>query len=171
MDQVKDFVNQNHPFVIKYITEGYNSGYYYAYLTDFGESSISATGKTIQEALQLLKDIKREVIQYYLEKGKEIPEPTKIDYHYDLDYKLSIGLNLHGVMGETQIINLEKLETPKDGFERVILVYDTDRLIRCKCCGICFWVNESTEESSCNLSCPNPWCKQHRDQKGDKDVR
>jgi len=52
--------------------------YWYAYVLEFGSSACSATGSTIQETLELLDKVKDEVIEYYIETGKEIPEPFQL---------------------------------------------------------------------------------------------
>jgi predicted RNase H-like HicB family nuclease len=48
---------------------------YYAYLPDFGHSACSAVGDSEEEALTLLKSVKDDVIYYFLERGRETPEP------------------------------------------------------------------------------------------------
>lgn len=55
-------------------------GYYFAYLPDFGASSCSATGDSIPAALELLEQVKREVIALYIEADKLIPLVSKAPF-------------------------------------------------------------------------------------------
>lgn len=42
-----------------------------AFLPDFGWCTCSATGDTVQEVLDSLKEVQREIIKYYLDIGKK----------------------------------------------------------------------------------------------------
>lgn len=50
--------------------------YYLAFLVDLGASACSATGDTIEEALETLGKVKKEIVAYLTEKGEPIPEPS-----------------------------------------------------------------------------------------------
>ena len=52
------------------------TGYWTAYLLDFGEAACSAIGDTPEEALQHLRLIYEDVVKYLKEKQDLIPEPT-----------------------------------------------------------------------------------------------
>jgi len=69
-----------YPIQIFFISEDGTDGYFYAFLPDFGYSSCSATGDTIDEAIVRLQLVKIDVIQYYVETGKSLPEPSKAPF-------------------------------------------------------------------------------------------
>lgn len=52
------------------------AGYYLVFLPDFGHSACSATGESIQEALNNLAEVKQTVLQHYLESGITVPGPS-----------------------------------------------------------------------------------------------
>lgn len=54
------------------------SGYFLAFLIDFGYSACSATGDTIEEALRNLTIVQKDVIKHYRETGKYIPKPSTV---------------------------------------------------------------------------------------------
>jgi predicted RNase H-like HicB family nuclease len=68
---------REYPINIHYITEEGNSGYYLAFLPDFGYSACSATGDTIEEVIDNLREVYKEVVKCYLDTNKLIPKPTK----------------------------------------------------------------------------------------------
>jgi predicted RNase H-like HicB family nuclease len=51
-------------------------GYYFAYLPDWGWSTISTTSDTMEQVLVELDRMKRNVIKYFWENGKPIPEAS-----------------------------------------------------------------------------------------------
>ena len=57
--------------------------YWYAYYPAFGHSACSATGSTVEETLELLEKVKLEVIEYYKETGKEIPEAKCLSFFHE----------------------------------------------------------------------------------------
>lgn len=61
--------------IIKYITENKDSGYYLAYIPDFGHSACSAPADTREDAIKSLKEVYKEVIKHYYAVGKTIPMP------------------------------------------------------------------------------------------------
>ena len=67
----------NYPIVIHRIEDTSNSFYYYVYCPDFGHSACSATGDTLDEALDTLKDVYQFCIEYYKEKNLPLPTVTK----------------------------------------------------------------------------------------------
>lgn len=54
-----------------------NRYYFFAFHPDFGASACSATGDTIEEALELLDKVRQEVITYLRDKGKPIPKVSE----------------------------------------------------------------------------------------------
>lgn len=71
--KIDEIINRKYPIEIHFIIEEDGDGYYLAFLLDFGWCACSATGDTVQEVLDSLKEVQREVIEYYLNNGKEIP--------------------------------------------------------------------------------------------------
>ena len=67
----------NYPSEIHYISgdEG-EEGYYIAFLPDFGFSACGAAGDTPEEALNNLNEVKKFVIETYLEDGDQLPSPS-----------------------------------------------------------------------------------------------
>jgi len=53
-----------------------DQSYYLAYFVDFGASACSATGDTIEEALETLNKVKKDIINYLIEKKEDIPTPS-----------------------------------------------------------------------------------------------
>ncbi len=51
-------------------------GGFLAYHPDFGPSACSAGGETIMETLELLEEVREELIEHYVEQGLPIPEPN-----------------------------------------------------------------------------------------------
>lgn len=68
-----------YPIQIHHIPEEDGPGYYLAFLPDFGQSACSATGDTIPEAVDRLKEVQAQVFAYYRETGRKIPEPSSLD--------------------------------------------------------------------------------------------
>jgi predicted RNase H-like HicB family nuclease len=50
-------------------------GYYFAWLKEFGGTSCSGTGITVEEALRNLEEVFRTVYDYYEKSDRSIPEP------------------------------------------------------------------------------------------------
>lgn len=75
--KVFEYTNKKYTIVIQFVEEEYRSGYYFAYIQEFGQSACSATGVTHAQAIERLEEVKEFVIRHYLETGKEIPEPVK----------------------------------------------------------------------------------------------
>jgi predicted RNase H-like HicB family nuclease len=80
MTLLEEYFNRKYPMVIYWIEEENSSGYYFAYLLDFGYCACSATGDTIEEALQELELVKKDIIQHFWETGKEIPDLSKTPF-------------------------------------------------------------------------------------------
>lgn len=57
---------------------GLEPAYWYAFLPDFGHSTCSATGDTLEDALQVLRTVKRAVIDHFVATGRPIPAPSPI---------------------------------------------------------------------------------------------
>ena len=74
MDRLDEICKRKYPIRNHWIDEGDGSGYYFAYLPDWGYSTVSATADTEKEALEQLEEMKRNMAQYFLETGKSIPE-------------------------------------------------------------------------------------------------
>ena len=55
------------------------SGYFFAYLPDFGLSACSATGATKEEALRNLERVEFEVALHYEESERELPKPSSLE--------------------------------------------------------------------------------------------
>lgn len=71
----------NYPVhIYQVIDEEDGDVYFYAFLPDFGHAACSAVGDTPGEALQALENVKKDVIQHYLENNKPLPEPSKLPY-------------------------------------------------------------------------------------------
>jgi predicted RNase H-like HicB family nuclease len=60
--------------VIEWIDDEYP--YYFAYLPDFGISECNAIGPTIKSALNMLREVERNVKRYYEASGRKLPEST-----------------------------------------------------------------------------------------------
>lgn len=58
---------------IEYVWEKEGTGYWFAYIPEFGEVSCSATGSSPKEVLKELDFIKEEVIAYYKENNFKLP--------------------------------------------------------------------------------------------------
>lgn len=74
---IEQLLSRQYPVQIHHIAEEDTPGYYLAFLPDFGQSACSATGDTMPEAIERLSDVKRAIVQHYLDTGREIPEPSK----------------------------------------------------------------------------------------------
>jgi predicted RNase H-like HicB family nuclease len=74
---IEQLLSRQYPVQIHHIAEEGTPGYYLAFLPDFGQSACSATGDTMPEAIERLSDVKRAIVQHYLDTGREIPEPSK----------------------------------------------------------------------------------------------
>ena len=75
-------MKQEYPIEIHHIpkrTFFEEEGYYFVFHPDFGSSACSATGDTVVEALANLERIREQVIEYYRNTGKDIPEPSPFD--------------------------------------------------------------------------------------------
>jgi predicted RNase H-like HicB family nuclease len=64
------------PIEIHFVEEKGEPGYFFAFLPDFGHSACSATGDTIEEALQSLELVRQEVVGYYIDSHKALPYPS-----------------------------------------------------------------------------------------------
>jgi predicted RNase H-like HicB family nuclease len=73
---IEELLARQYPVQIHHLQEEGAAGYYLAFLPDFGQSACSATGDDMAEAIANLADVKRGVLQHYLETGREIPEPS-----------------------------------------------------------------------------------------------
>lgn len=82
-----------YPVVIYQVDED-DEPYFVAYLPDFGEASCSAVGETEEEALLELKNVRHDVIAYFEENNKELPEPFS-------KRELSFGWRIKKVSNET----------------------------------------------------------------------
>lgn len=71
-------INKFYPICIYFIEEKYDDPFYLAYCPDFGLASCSAVGETINEALINLEEVKKEVIDYFLNNKKQLPIASKI---------------------------------------------------------------------------------------------
>ena len=74
MDRLEQICERKYPVRIHWIDESDGRGYYFAYLPDWGYSTVSATADTEKEALEQLEIMKRNVAQYFLDTDKDIPE-------------------------------------------------------------------------------------------------
>jgi predicted RNase H-like HicB family nuclease len=74
--QVAEIMARWYPVQIHRLGEEDGAPYYFGFLIDWGHSACSATGDTVEEMLANLESVKRNVIEYYLEAGKPIPEPS-----------------------------------------------------------------------------------------------
>jgi predicted RNase H-like HicB family nuclease len=66
-----------YPVQISFISDGY----YFVFLPDFGASACSATGDTLDEALELLTGVLADITDYYREAGTPVPEPFSKAYN------------------------------------------------------------------------------------------
>ena len=71
----------SYPVTICRVPEDMGGGLH-AYLTDFGHSACSAVGDTVEETLELLQEVKTNVIAHYKEWGMTLPEssPSPVCY-------------------------------------------------------------------------------------------
>ena len=78
-EKIKEYCERRYPICIHWIDEKeeYGGGYYFAYLPDWGWSTVSATADTIEEALKQLEIAKCTMIDYYFNEGYEIPVVSK----------------------------------------------------------------------------------------------
>ncbi|MGB8298486.1 MAG: toxin-antitoxin system HicB family antitoxin [Polyangia bacterium] len=74
---IEQLCSRHYPVEIHHVAEEGAPGYYLAFLPDFGESTCSATGDTMTEAIERLSDVKREILQHFLDTGRDIPDPSK----------------------------------------------------------------------------------------------
>jgi len=70
-------MKRKYPIEIHHIKEKDCEGYFLAFHPDFGCSACSATGETEEEAINLLNQVRRDVLEYYIKEGKNIPEPSR----------------------------------------------------------------------------------------------
>lgn len=66
-----------YPIEIHFIQDN-NNKYFFVFNPDFGYSTCSATGDSIIEALQNLDKVRKEIIDYFISIGKEVPVPKDI---------------------------------------------------------------------------------------------
>ena len=65
----------NYPIMIGHKWEE-DDAYYMVWLPDFGITACSATGETVEEALENLQGVYAAVDKHYRKTGKEVPRPT-----------------------------------------------------------------------------------------------
>jgi predicted RNase H-like HicB family nuclease len=75
-------IKRKYQIRIHWIDEGSGRGYYFAYLPDWGYSTVSATASTVQNVISEIEDVKEYMIQYFLATGKPIPSVTKAPFEY-----------------------------------------------------------------------------------------
>lgn len=73
-----------YPIEIQEFLDDEGNTNYYAFHPDFGHSACSAVGDTVEEAIYILGMVRRDVIEYYLETGREIPEPSTLSFLTEL---------------------------------------------------------------------------------------
>jgi predicted RNase H-like HicB family nuclease len=69
-------MEHKYPIEIHYVEEDEGDNYVLAFYPDFGCSACSAPGDTIAEAVELLEEVKKEVIGFMIEQELPIPEPS-----------------------------------------------------------------------------------------------
>jgi antitoxin HicB len=69
---LKYYLNLPYKTVIEYEPDG---GIWVAYCPELGRGTCYASSNTQQEALNLLEETKKEILQYALDENKKIPEP------------------------------------------------------------------------------------------------
>lgn len=67
---------EGYPVEIITVNEEDNEKYFIAFLPDFGRSSCSGCGDTEEEAINSLRNVLKEVIEFFKETGKPIPKPN-----------------------------------------------------------------------------------------------
>lgn len=80
MGRFDEICKLKYPVRIYWIDEGDGRGYYFAYLPDWGYSTVSATADTQKEALEELEEMKRNMVQYFLDSEKSIPEVSSAPF-------------------------------------------------------------------------------------------
>jgi predicted RNase H-like HicB family nuclease len=74
--EVAEIMKRWYPVQIHLLGKEDGDPYYFGFLIDWGHSACSATGDTIGEMLENLESVKRNMIDYYLEAGIPIPDPS-----------------------------------------------------------------------------------------------
>jgi antitoxin HicB len=69
------YMRLEYPVVIRWLSDGEGGGYV-ASIPLLGEHAFTAAGDTVEEALRILEDVKRDHFLRMLELGIEIPEPA-----------------------------------------------------------------------------------------------
>jgi predicted RNase H-like HicB family nuclease len=64
-----------YPVTIHWVDDD-SGGFYFAYLPDFGWSTVSGTGDTIHDALESMGGVYLAIVHFFKEQGRPIPEPT-----------------------------------------------------------------------------------------------
>jgi predicted RNase H-like HicB family nuclease len=85
--KVKEIIDRNYPIILFFIKEEDGEGYWFAFLPDFGNSACSAVGDTKQEALEILEEVQKEVVEYYLKTNKKIPKPSRYYNDFKSNYR------------------------------------------------------------------------------------
>lgn len=83
MNQRKGSQYREYLVMVHWIEEDDGDGYYIAYFPDFGWSACSAIGDTAADAIELLEQVKRDVIDYYVRSKKDLPEPSWIPFNFE----------------------------------------------------------------------------------------
>ena len=74
------YMKLNYPVVIYKIPDEEGGGYI-AYIEELGKHVFTGSGDTIEEAMQHLESIKKEMFQYYIDSGEYLPEPKQDSAH------------------------------------------------------------------------------------------
>jgi antitoxin HicB len=75
MKDLDYYMRLEYPVVIRRLSDDEGDGYM-ASIPLLGEHTFTAAGNTVEEALRVLEDVKRDHFRRMLELGIEIPEPT-----------------------------------------------------------------------------------------------
>jgi len=91
------YMNLNYDILIKPYGTGNNRGFEVC-IPQLGEHLFVGDGDTIEEALESLESIKRELFERMLEKGKPIPEPEENPSLFSGRILLRIPKDLHKIL-------------------------------------------------------------------------
>ena len=111
---IEQLCSRHYPVEIHHVAEEGGPGYYLAFLPDFGESTCSATGDTMTEAIERLSDVKREILQHFLDTGRDIPDPSKGPHEEPVLQQMPLRLP---VPEEFAVLGLRAVPDPvREGF-------------------------------------------------------
>ncbi len=84
---------------------------YTAFIAELGKLSCYGTGETVDQALEMLAEVKDELLTYYYENGVTIPLPEEEDYDYSGKFVVRTGPELHKKLSQRAKLENQSLNS------------------------------------------------------------